>query len=246
MDADAIVVGGGLAGLVATAELIEAGRKVILLDQEPRAGAGRPGVLVVRRLVLRRLARAAAHAHPRLHDLALQDWLGSAGFDRDGGPLAPQVGRGLRRFRRRREARLAARPGPALVPDRRLGRARRLHGHRARQLGAALPRHLGHRARHHRAVRRTRARGREAGARLAALPPSRQWLHHHGRRRRRRARRRPGAEQGRARTGQLAHRGRRFRAQGAGRSSSRRAASAATSISCARAGRSGWARRPSA
>ena len=33
MDADAIVVGGGLAGLVATAELIEAGRKVILLDQ---------------------------------------------------------------------------------------------------------------------------------------------------------------------------------------------------------------------
>jgi len=34
-DADAIVVGAGLAGLVATAELADAGRRVILLDQEP-------------------------------------------------------------------------------------------------------------------------------------------------------------------------------------------------------------------
>ena len=46
---------------------------------------------------------------------------------------------------------------------------------------------------------RARARGREAGARVAALPPSRQRLHHHGRRGRRRARRHPGAERGRAR-----------------------------------------------
>lgn len=36
-DADAIVVGHGLAGLVATAELAAAGRKVLLLDQEPEA-----------------------------------------------------------------------------------------------------------------------------------------------------------------------------------------------------------------
>ena len=65
MDADAIVVGGGLAGLVAATELVEAGKRVILLDQEPRAVAGRAGVLVVRRAVLRRQPRAAAHAHPR-------------------------------------------------------------------------------------------------------------------------------------------------------------------------------------
>ena len=40
MDADAIVVGGGLAGLVATAELLDAGRKVILLDQEGEQSLG--------------------------------------------------------------------------------------------------------------------------------------------------------------------------------------------------------------
>jgi uncharacterized protein len=34
-DADAIIVGAGLAGLVAAAELIEAGKRVIVLDQEP-------------------------------------------------------------------------------------------------------------------------------------------------------------------------------------------------------------------
>src|SRR4051794_41800691 len=40
MDADAIVVGAGLAGLVATAELADAGRRVLLLDQEPEASFG--------------------------------------------------------------------------------------------------------------------------------------------------------------------------------------------------------------
>ena len=34
-DADAIIVGAGLAGLVAAAELVEAGKRVIVLDQEP-------------------------------------------------------------------------------------------------------------------------------------------------------------------------------------------------------------------
>ena len=40
MDADVIVVGAGLAGLVATAELADAGRRVILVDQEPAARLG--------------------------------------------------------------------------------------------------------------------------------------------------------------------------------------------------------------
>ena len=40
LDADVIVVGGGLAGLVATAELADAGKKVILLDQENEANLG--------------------------------------------------------------------------------------------------------------------------------------------------------------------------------------------------------------
>ena len=38
--ADVIVVGAGLAGLVATAELADAGRRVILLEQEPEPWLG--------------------------------------------------------------------------------------------------------------------------------------------------------------------------------------------------------------
>ena len=83
MDADAIVVGGGLAGLVATCELIEAGRRVILLDQEPEASLGGQafwslgGLMLVDSPEQRRLKIRDSH------DLALQDWMGSAGFDRE-------------------------------------------------------------------------------------------------------------------------------------------------------------------
>jgi predicted oxidoreductase len=81
-DADAIVVGGGLAGLVATAELADAGRRVILLDQEPEGSLGGQafwsfgGLFMVDTPEQRRL---------RIRDsreLALQDWMGTAGFDR--------------------------------------------------------------------------------------------------------------------------------------------------------------------
>ena len=40
MDADAIVIGAGLTGLAATAELARAGRRVLLLDQEPESNLG--------------------------------------------------------------------------------------------------------------------------------------------------------------------------------------------------------------
>src|SRR5437867_13383695 len=83
MDADVIVVGAGLAGLVATAELVGAGRRVILLDQEPEQSLGGQafwsfgGLFLVDSPEQRRLRVRDSH------DLALQDWLGSAGFDRD-------------------------------------------------------------------------------------------------------------------------------------------------------------------
>ena len=40
MDADVVVVGAGLAGLVATAELADAGRRVVLVDQEGEQSLG--------------------------------------------------------------------------------------------------------------------------------------------------------------------------------------------------------------
>src|SRR5918997_1174482 len=82
-DADVIVIGAGLAGLVATAELVDAGRKVILLDQEPEASLGGQafwsfgGLFMVDTPEQRRL-----RVHDS-HDLALQDWMGAAGFDRE-------------------------------------------------------------------------------------------------------------------------------------------------------------------
>ncbi|GGV16514.1 FAD-binding dehydrogenase [Kitasatospora herbaricolor] len=81
-DADVIVIGAGLAGLVATAELADAGRKVILLDQEPAASLGGQahwsfgGLFLVDSPEQRRLRIRDSH------ELAWQDWQGTAGFDR--------------------------------------------------------------------------------------------------------------------------------------------------------------------
>ncbi|EGJ78450.1 putative FAD-binding dehydrogenase [Streptomyces sp. Tu6071] len=82
-DADVIVIGGGLAGLAATAELADAGRKVILLDQEPEQSLGGQahwsfgGLFLVDSPEQRRLRIRDSRA------LALQDWMGTAGFDRE-------------------------------------------------------------------------------------------------------------------------------------------------------------------
>jgi uncharacterized protein len=83
VDADVIVVGAGLAGLVATAELADAGRRVLLLDQENEANLGGQafwslgGLFLVDSPEQRRMG-----VHDSL-DLAWQDWAGTAGFDRD-------------------------------------------------------------------------------------------------------------------------------------------------------------------
>jgi uncharacterized protein len=83
VDADVIVVGAGLAGLVATAELADRGKKVLLLDQEGEQSLGGQawwsfgGLFFVDTPEQRRLRIKDSR------ELAWQDWLGTAGFDRD-------------------------------------------------------------------------------------------------------------------------------------------------------------------
>ena len=86
--ADVIVVGAGLAGLVATAELADAGRRVILLEQEPEPWLGGQafwsfgGLFLVNSPEQRRLGVRDSY------DRAFKDWMLTAGFDRpeDGWP----------------------------------------------------------------------------------------------------------------------------------------------------------------
>ncbi|MBT2737135.1 FAD-binding dehydrogenase [Bacillus sp. ISL-7] len=83
MKFDVIVVGAGLAGLVATAELAEAGTKVLLLDQEPEVSIGGQawwsfgGLFLIDSPEQRRIGIRDSR------ELAWQDWLGAAGFDRE-------------------------------------------------------------------------------------------------------------------------------------------------------------------
>ncbi|MEW2515703.1 FAD-binding dehydrogenase [Streptomyces sp. NPDC046870] len=82
MDADVIVVGAGLAGLVAAHELTSRGRRVALVDQENAANLGGQafwsfgGLFLVDSPEQRRLGIKDSPA------LAWSDWQGSARFDR--------------------------------------------------------------------------------------------------------------------------------------------------------------------
>ncbi|RUY29725.1 FAD-dependent oxidoreductase, partial [Mesorhizobium sp. M7A.F.Ca.CA.004.12.1.1] len=72
-DADVIIVGAGLAGLVAAAELAEAGKKIIIVDQEPEQSLGGQafwsfgGLFLVNSPEQRRMRIRDSH------DLALED-----------------------------------------------------------------------------------------------------------------------------------------------------------------------------
>jgi predicted oxidoreductase len=80
--ADVIVVGAGLAGLVAACEVVDRGKRVLIVDQENSANLGGQafwsfgGLFFVDSPEQRRLG-----VHDS-HELALQDWLGTAAFDR--------------------------------------------------------------------------------------------------------------------------------------------------------------------
>ena len=81
-EADAIVIGSGLAGLVAAAELIDAGKRVILLEQEPESNLGGQAHWSFGGLFL---VDSPEQRHLGVRDsleLATQDWFGAAAFDR--------------------------------------------------------------------------------------------------------------------------------------------------------------------
>lgn len=83
LSADVLVIGWGLAGLVAASEAVSAGRTVILIDQEPRSNVGGQawwsfgGLFFIDSPEQRRMGVKDSL------ELATQDWLGNAGFDRD-------------------------------------------------------------------------------------------------------------------------------------------------------------------
>jgi predicted oxidoreductase len=82
-ETDVIVVGAGLSGLVAATEIADAGKRVIVVDQEGEQSIGGQafwsfgGLFLVDSPEQRRLGIKDSV------DLAMQDWLGAAGFDRD-------------------------------------------------------------------------------------------------------------------------------------------------------------------
>ena len=82
MDTDVIVVGAGLAGLVAAAEAADAGRRVLLLDQEPEQSLGGQAFWSLGGLFLVDSPEQRRMGVKDSLDLALQDWFGSAQFDR--------------------------------------------------------------------------------------------------------------------------------------------------------------------
>ncbi|MBB2478854.1 FAD-binding dehydrogenase [Bacillus sp. APMAM] len=83
VDYDVIVVGAGLAGLVTATEIADSGIKVLLLDQEPESSLGGQawwsfgGLFLVNSPEQRRMGIKDST------ELAWQDWLGTAGFDRE-------------------------------------------------------------------------------------------------------------------------------------------------------------------
>ncbi len=83
MDADVIVVGHGLAGLAAAAEVADAGRRVVLVDQEAEQSLGGQAFWSLGGLFLVDSPEQRRMGVHDSHELAWSDWTGSAQFDRE-------------------------------------------------------------------------------------------------------------------------------------------------------------------
>jgi predicted oxidoreductase len=82
-DADVIVVGAGLAGLVAAAEIADAGKRVVVVDQESERNIGGQAFWSLGGLFFVDSPEQRRCGIRDSYDLALEDWLGSAAFDRE-------------------------------------------------------------------------------------------------------------------------------------------------------------------
>lgn len=79
--ADVVVVGGGLAGLVAACEAADRGRRVLVLDQEAEQNLGGQAFWSLGGLFLVDTPEQRRMGIRDSEGLALRDWLGSAQFD---------------------------------------------------------------------------------------------------------------------------------------------------------------------
>jgi uncharacterized protein len=82
LETDVVVVGAGISGLVAATELADAGRRVIVVDQEPEQSLGGQAFWSLGGLFLVNSPEQRRLGVRDWYELALQDWMGSAGFDR--------------------------------------------------------------------------------------------------------------------------------------------------------------------
>ena len=81
-ETDVLIVGGGLAGLVAAKEAIFRGRKVVIVDQEGENSLGGQAFWSLGGLMMVDTPEQRRMKIRDSHELALADWMGSAQFDR--------------------------------------------------------------------------------------------------------------------------------------------------------------------
>ncbi|HET8908749.1 MAG TPA: FAD-binding dehydrogenase [Ktedonobacterales bacterium] len=82
-EADVLIIGAGLAGLVAAVEIAEAGKRAIIVEQEPEQSLGGQAFWSLGGLFLVDSPEQRRMGIRDSYELALQDWLGTAGFDRE-------------------------------------------------------------------------------------------------------------------------------------------------------------------
>ena len=80
--ADVIVVGGGIAGLVAATEVADAGKRVIVVDQEAEQNLGGQAFWSLGGLFMVDTPEQRRLRIKDFYELAISDWMGTAGFDR--------------------------------------------------------------------------------------------------------------------------------------------------------------------